>query len=46
LLFPLIALVIFTGPFKQQLNPKQRQKMNQFITRINAHIEERRKGGG
>ena len=46
LLLPLIALVLFTGPFKQQLlKPKQRQKVNQFIARINAHIEERRKTG-
>jgi len=44
-LLPLIALVLFTGPFKQQLQPKQRQKMNQFIARINAYVEERRKGG-
>jgi hypothetical protein len=43
--FPLIALVLFTGPFKQQLQAKHRQKVNQFITRINAYVEERRKGG-
>jgi hypothetical protein len=46
ILFPLIALVLFTGPFKQMLKPKQRQKMNQFITRANAYVEERRKTGG
>ena len=46
LLFPLIALVLFTGPFKQLLKPKQRRKMNQFITRTNAYVEERRKTGG
>ena len=41
--FPLIALVLFTGPFKQLLQIKQQQKMNQFITQINAYVEERRK---
>jgi hypothetical protein len=46
ILFPLIALVLFTGPFKQMLKPKQRQKMNQFITRTNAYVEERRRTGG
>ena len=44
-LLPLIALVLFTGPFKQRLEPKHRQKVNQFITRINAYVEERRKTG-
>jgi len=46
ILFPLIAFVLFTGPFKQLLKPKQRRKMNQFITRTNAYVEERRKTGG
>ena len=41
-LFPLVALVLFTGPFKQLLKPRQRQKVNQFITRINAYVEEQR----
>ena len=45
-LFPLIALVLFTGPFKQLLKPTQRQKVNEFITRTNAYVEERRKTGG
>jgi hypothetical protein len=45
-LVPLIALMAFTGPFKQLLQPKQRQKVNQFITQTNAYIEERRKIGG
>jgi len=44
-LLPLIVLVLFTGPFKQRLKPKHRQKVNQFITRINAYVEERRKTG-
>ena len=45
-LFPLIAFVLFTGPFRQRLKPKQRQKMNEFIARTNAYVEERRKTGG
>lgn len=45
LLLPLITLVLFTRSFNQRLKPKQRQKVNQFIARINAQIEERRKTG-
>ena len=46
LLFPLIAFVLFTGRFRQRLKPMQRQKMNEFIARTNAYVEERRKTGG
>ena len=46
LLLALVALVLFIGPFKQLLKPTQRRKMNQFITRTNAYVEERRKTGG
>ncbi len=46
LLFPLIALVLFTGPFRQLLKPMQRQKVNVLIARTNAYVEERRKTGG
>jgi len=46
LLFPLIALVLFTKPFKQLMKPEQRQKVNEFITRTNAYVEERRRTGG
>ena len=46
LLFPLIAFVLFTGRFRQRLKPMQRQKMNEFIVRTNAYVEERRKTGG
>ncbi len=46
LFFPLIAFVLFTGRFRQQLKPMQRQKMNEFIARTNAYVEERRKTGG
>ncbi len=46
LLFPLIALVLFTKPFKQLLKPEQRQKVNELITRTNAYVEERRRTGG
>ena len=46
LLIPLIALVLFTGRFRQRLKPMQRQKMNEFIARTNAYVEERHKTGG
>ena len=45
LLIALIALLLFTGRFKKMLNSSQGQKMNELITRINAHVEERRKTG-
>ena len=45
-LLPLIAFVLFTGPFKQQLQPEQLQKVDEFTSRINAYIAERRKTGG
>ena len=45
ILLPLIAFVLFTGRFRQQLKPEQRQKMNDFIARTNAYVEERRKTG-
>ena len=41
-LFPLVALVLFTGPFKQLLKSKQRQKVNELIARTNAYIDDRR----
>ncbi len=41
-----IVLVLFTGRFRQLLKPMQRQKMNEFIARTNAYVEERRKTGG
>ena len=43
LFFPLVAIVLLTGPFRQVLNPKQRQDVNVFVTKANAYIEERRK---
>ena len=43
LLIALFALLLFKVRFKQMLNPSQGQKMNELITRINAHVEEQRK---
>jgi hypothetical protein len=43
---PLVALVLFTGPFRSLLQPAQRDQLNDFIVRINALIEERSKPGG
>lgn len=43
LFLPLIAFVLLTGPFRQVLNAKQRRDLNEFVTKANAYIEERRK---
>ena len=43
LLIALFALLLFKVRFKQMLNPSQGQKMNELITRINAHVAEQRK---
>jgi hypothetical protein len=45
LLFPLIGLVLFTGPFRSMLNGAQREQANQFIAGANAWIAERRRTG-
>lgn len=44
--FPLLVLVLLTGPFRQILKPEQRKEMNEFIVRVNAYIEEQRRSGG
>ena len=43
---PLVALLLFTGPFRSLLQPAQRDQLNDFIVRINALIEEQSKPGG
>ena len=43
---PLVALVLFTGPFRSLLQPAQRDQLNNFVVRINTLIEEQRKPGG
>lgn len=43
---PLLALVLFTGPFRQMLKPEQRREMNTFVAKANAFIEEQRQKGG
>jgi hypothetical protein len=39
---PLLALVLFTGPFRKTMQPKQREELNQFIVRANIFIAEQR----
>ena len=39
---PLIAFVLFTGPFRQSLKPEQREQMNTFVVRVNDYIESQR----
>jgi hypothetical protein len=43
---PLVALVLFTGPFRSLLRPTQRDQLNDFVVRVNALIEEQRNPGG
>ena len=46
LVLALIALVLFTGPFRSMLNRSQREQANEFIAKVNAWIDERRRAGG
>ena len=46
LVLALIALVLFTGPFRSMLNRSQREQASEFIARANAWIDERRRAGG
>ena len=46
LVLPLIALVLFTGPFRSMLNRSQRKQANEFIARANAWIDDRRRARG
>lgn len=43
---PLVALVLFTGPFRSLLRPVQRNQLNDFVVRVNALIEEQRNPRG
>ena len=43
LFVPLIAFVLFTGPFRQMLKPEQRKNLNALVQRINDFIAERRR---
>ena len=40
-----IALMFLTRPIRQLMKPQERQKMNEFVVRANAYIEERRRSG-
>jgi len=39
------GLMFLTRPIRQLMKPQERQKMNEFVVRANAYIEERRKSG-
>jgi hypothetical protein len=43
---PLVALVLFSGPFRSLLQPAQRDQLKDVVARINAFIDERRGSGG
>ena len=45
LLLALLALVVFTGPFRSLLGPAQRDQVENFIVRANEFITERRRSG-
>lgn len=40
LFLPLIAFVFLTGPFRKTMKPEQREQMNMFVRRVNAHVAE------
>lgn len=42
LLFALVALVLFTGPFRAMLKREQQEQMDEFVRRVNGYIRERR----
>lgn len=46
IVLPLVALVLFTGPFRSLLQPVQRDQLNDFVVRVNTLIDERRNSGG
>ena len=46
LVLPLIALVLFNGPFRSMLNRSQREQASEFIAKANAWIDERRRASG
>lgn len=39
-LLPLLVILLFTGPFRGLLQPRQREEMNKLIIRANAMIDE------
>jgi hypothetical protein len=43
---PLVALALFSGPFRSLLQPAQRSQLDDVVARINAFIDERRGSGG
>ena len=46
LVLPLIALILFTGPFRSLLRPDARRQLNDLVARLNTLIDERRNSGG
>jgi Flp pilus assembly protein TadB len=42
LLLGLVALLLFTTPFRATLKSQQRQQMDEFVRQVNAYIRERR----
>lgn len=40
LFLPLIAFVFLTGPFRKTMKQEQREQLNMFVKRVNAHVAE------
>lgn len=40
LFLPLIAFVFLTGPFRKTMKREQREQLNIFVKRVNAHVAE------
>ena len=41
LFVPLLAFVLLTGPFRRALKQEQRERLNEIVQQINAHVGER-----
>ncbi|MGI9235654.1 MAG: hypothetical protein ACR2RD_18635 [Woeseiaceae bacterium] len=41
LFVPLLAFVLFSGPFRNKLKPEQRKALNEFVVRVNDYLEKR-----
>jgi hypothetical protein len=45
ILLPLLAILLFTGPFRGLMQPRQREEMNKLIIRANAMIDQQLRSG-
>ena len=45
LVLPIVALVLFTGPFRSLLRPDSRRQLHDLVVRLNRFVDERRGSG-